>query len=74
MGVTRHLAFRGLADFLLEAIDGQRGNQEREIGARCLTRSHRTTRPNDESRAAAGTPDRTPVCDPADRAARQIDG
>ena len=53
MGVTRHLAFRGLADFLLEAIDGRRGNQEREIGARRLTGAHRTTRPIDESPAAA---------------------
>lgn len=30
MGVTRHLALRGHADFLLEAINGQRGNQERK--------------------------------------------
>jgi hypothetical protein len=32
MGVTRHLSLRGHADFLLEAIDGRRGNQERGIG------------------------------------------
>jgi hypothetical protein len=30
MGVIRNLALRGDADFLLEAVDGQRGSQERK--------------------------------------------